>query len=77
MKIRIPSGAYLISFGVEGVIEGHNVLHIEGVYNGDHFMKTLVEHIKSNMDERALEVLNHCGKGIVIRNFQRIGDIVK
>lgn len=77
MKVRIPNGAYLVTFGVEGVIEGHTVAHLGGVDEGNHFMESLVEYIKTQADEWSREVLEHCGKELMIRNIQRIGDVVK
>lgn len=77
MKIRIPNGAYLITFGVDGVMEGNTVAHLEGVDDANHFMESLVEYIKNLADERTRELLENCGKRLIIRNIQRIGDVVE
>lgn len=75
MKVSIPDGIYLVHFGY-GTLEGNVMIHIGGVDDAYHFLKSTLETIRQQFEIDGIKIPDHAGQEVIIRSIQRIGDAV-
>lgn len=58
-RVAMKKGFYLFHFGIDGVYDANDVLHIERyVVDSDKILKTLRDNLISNIDEEAKKALS-------------------